>query len=97
MPNAVVAQTLRATLERLTQYKQYTGDKPFCLLVSMLSNFFGSVHRLSIILKHACHMTPMITAVCTVDLLIPNFFAVSLTVALLLMMKFATSLALSSM
>jgi hypothetical protein len=38
-----------------------------------------------------------VTSLCTVDLLIPNFLAVSLTVALLLIMKFATSTALSSM
>jgi len=35
--------------------------------------------------------------ICTVDLDIPNFLAVSLTVALLEIMKFATSTALSSM
>ena len=37
-----------------------------------------------------------ITSVCTVDLLIPNFFAVSLTVALVWIINFATSTALSS-
>ena len=40
--------------------------------------------------------TPIGTTVCTVDLLIPNFFAVSLTVALVWIINFATSTALSS-
>ena len=38
-----------------------------------------------------------VTSLCTVDLDIPNFFAVSLTVALLFMMYSASSMVLSSM
>ena len=46
--------------------------------------------------KHPIQPTPIGTTVCTVDLEMPNFFAVSLTVALVWIINSATSTARSS-